>query len=95
MAEPNQVDLWALIDLATPWCVHVAATLRIADHMASGITQIDELAAAAGADSGSLERVLRHLVGKGVFAEPAPRTFALNEPAPCAARDGDAAGAGS
>jgi 2,7-dihydroxy-5-methyl-1-naphthoate 7-O-methyltransferase len=81
MAEPNQVDLWALIDLATPWCVHVAATLRIADHMASGITQIDDLAAAAGADASSLERVLRHLVGKGVFAEPAPRTFTLNEPA--------------
>ena len=81
MAEPNQVDLWALIDLATPWCVHVAATLRIADHMAAGVTQIDDLAAAAGADSSSLERVLRHLVGKGVFAEAAPRTFALNEPA--------------
>ena len=93
MAEPNQVDLWALIDLATPWCVHVAATLRIADHMAAGVTQIDDLAAAAGADSSSLERVLRHLVGKGVFAEAAPRTFALNEPAQCAARDGDAAGA--
>ncbi len=81
MAEPNRVDLWALIDLATPWCVHVAATLRIADHMASGITQVDDLAVAAGADAGSLERVLRHLVGKGVFAEPAPRTFVLNEPA--------------
>ncbi len=81
MAEPNQVDLWALIDLATPWCVHVAATLRIADHIAAGVTQIDDLAAAAGADSSSLERVLRHLVSKGVFAEPVPGTFALNEPA--------------
>jgi 2,7-dihydroxy-5-methyl-1-naphthoate 7-O-methyltransferase len=81
MAEPNQVDLWALIDLATPWCVHVAATLRIADFIAAGITRIDDLAVAARCDSGSLERVLRHLVGKGVFAEPEPRTFALNEPA--------------
>ena len=81
MGEPNRVDLWALIDLATPWCVHVVATLRIADHIAAGITQIDDLAAAARADSASLERVLRHLVSKGVFAEPVPRTFALNEPA--------------
>ncbi len=81
MAERNQVDLWALIDLATPWCVHVVATLRIADHIAAGITQIDDLAAASGCDSGSLERVLRHLVGKGVCEEPAPRTFTLNEPA--------------
>ena len=77
----NEMDIWALTDLATPWCIHVVATLRIADHIGAGIMQIDDLAAAAGADSGSLERVLRYLVGKGVFAEQAPRSFKLNEPA--------------
>jgi hypothetical protein len=75
------VDIWALIDLETPWCVHVVATLRIADHVAAGITHIDDLAAASGAHADSLHRVLRHLVGKGVFEEPAPGRFALNEPA--------------
>src|SRR5260370_25692193 len=73
------MDLWTLSDLCTPWCVHVVATLRIADHIAAGITEIGPLAAAAGADRDSLYRVLRHLVGKGLFEQPAPGRFALNE----------------
>ena len=81
MARRDQVDIWALSDLCTPWCVHVVATLRIADHIAAGITQIDDLAAASSSGSDSLHRVLRHLVGKGLFEEPAPGRFALNEPA--------------
>ena len=81
MPQQDQPDIWALSDLCTPWCVHVVATLRIADHIAAGITQIDDLAAASGANSDSLCRMLRHLVGKGVFEEPAPGRFALNEPA--------------
>jgi len=68
-----------LSDLCTPWCVHVAATLRIADHIAAGITDIDDLAAAAGCDAGVLHNVLAHLVGKGLFEETAPGRFALNE----------------
>ena len=73
------MDLWTLSDLSTPWCVHVVATLRIADHIASGCTEIGQLAAASGADRDSLQRVLRHLVSKGLFAEPTPGRFALNE----------------
>ena len=80
-SKEDPVNLWALSDLCTPWCVHVVATLRIADHIAAGITQIDDLAAASATVSDSLHRVLRHLVGKGVFEEPAPGRFALNEPA--------------
>jgi SAM-dependent methyltransferase len=59
----------------------VVATLRIADHIAAGTTEIDDLAAASGADPDSLRRVLKHLVGKGVFEEASPGRFALNEPA--------------
>ena len=81
MHRRSQVDIWAMSDLCTPWCVHVVATLRIADHIATGITQIDDLAAASGSASDSLHRMLRHLVGKGVFEEPAPGQFALNQPA--------------
>jgi 2,7-dihydroxy-5-methyl-1-naphthoate 7-O-methyltransferase len=73
------MDLWALTDLSTPWCVHVVATLRVAGHIEAGNTQIDRLAAASGADPDSLLRVLRHLVSKGLFQEPAPGRFALNE----------------
>jgi hypothetical protein len=75
------VDIFALSDLCTPWCVHVVATLRIAEHIAAGIDQIDDLAAASGSASDSLHRVMRHLGEKGVFEEPAPGRFALNEAA--------------
>jgi len=72
-------DLWALSDLCTPWCVHVVATLGIAEHIAAGLDEIDNLAAAAKCDSGVLHGVLGHLVSKGVFQEPEPGRFALNE----------------
>lgn len=78
MAEQDDVDLWALSDLAAPWCLRVVATLRIADHIAAGTSRIEDLARAASVDADSLHRVLRHLVGRGVFAEPAPGQFALN-----------------
>jgi hypothetical protein len=73
------MDLWTLADLSTPWCIHVAATLRVADHIAAGHTRIDDLATACAADADSLHRVLRHLVLKGVFEEPEPDVFALNQ----------------
>ena len=76
LQEP--VDLSALTDLQTPWCVHVAATLRIAEHIAAGATDVTDLAAAAGCDGAALHSVLGHLVTKGVFEEPAPGRFARN-----------------
>jgi hypothetical protein len=81
MAPADEVDLWAMSDLSTPWCVHVVATLGIADRIAAGVTQIDDLATAAHCHADSLQRVLRHLVGRGVFTEPSPGQFALNGPA--------------
>lgn len=73
------MDLFTLSDLSTPWSVHVAATLRIADHIADGHDEIGALAAVAGADRNSLHRMLRHLVSKGLFTEPSPGHFALND----------------
>jgi SAM-dependent methyltransferase len=82
------MDLWELSDLSTPWCVYVVATLDIARHLAAGKTGIVELAEAAGADPAYLARVLRHLISKGLFAEPAPRQFALNDAARPLLEDG-------
>jgi hypothetical protein len=82
------MNLWELMDLSTPWCVHVVVTLRIADHIVAGNTEIDRLASAAGADRDSLHRVLRHLVGKGLFEEPSPGRFALNDAARGLLEDG-------
>src|SRR4051794_9862030 len=75
----RSVDIWALSDLCTPWCVHVVVTLKVAHHLDAGISQIDDLATACGAHAESLARVLRHLVAKGAFAEPSPGVFVLND----------------
>jgi 2,7-dihydroxy-5-methyl-1-naphthoate 7-O-methyltransferase len=72
-------ELWSLADLATPWSLHVVATLRIANHIANGIDRIAPLATAAHADCDALLRVLRHLAEKGIFEEPEPGRFALND----------------
>jgi hypothetical protein len=72
------VDLWALSDLATPWCLRVVATLRIADRIAAGTDRVEDLGRESGVDPESLQRVLRHLATKGVFEEPTPGQFALN-----------------
>jgi SAM-dependent methyltransferase len=81
MQEQKSANLEALSDLRTPWCVRVVVTLRIADHIAAGVSEINALATAAGCDADYLGRVLRHLVSKGVFLETAPGHFALNEAA--------------
>ncbi|MBF8184158.1 methyltransferase [Nonomuraea sp. K274] len=77
----------AATDLVTPMAVRVAATLRVADHMAAGTTSAAGLADAAGADAAALTRLLRYLVARGIFSEPAPGRFGLN-PAAELLRDG-------
>ncbi|MER7282498.1 methyltransferase [Dactylosporangium sp. NPDC000244] len=61
-------SIWAAADLATPMAIRVAATLRLADHIAAGTTTPDALAEAAGADPDALGRLLGHLVTAGVVA---------------------------
>jgi 2,7-dihydroxy-5-methyl-1-naphthoate 7-O-methyltransferase len=75
----GRVDLEALSDLCTPWCIRVAATLRVAEHLAAGVDRVERLAEVTGSDPEALHNVLGHLVGKGVFEEPEPGRFALNE----------------
>ena len=77
----DTVDLGRMLDLATPWCLHVAATLGVPEHISAGRTRIAELAAAAGCDRDALHAVLGHLVSKGVFIEESPGRFACNEAA--------------
>jgi 2,7-dihydroxy-5-methyl-1-naphthoate 7-O-methyltransferase len=75
------VDLEQMLDLTTPWCLRVAATLRIPGHIAAGHTGIADLAAAAGCDPDALHAVLGHLVSQGVFTEESPGRFACNQAA--------------
>jgi predicted enzyme related to lactoylglutathione lyase len=73
------VDLDRLLDLATPWCLRVAATVRIPEHIAAGRTEIAALAAAAGCDQDALHAVLSHLVSCGVLTEAPPGHFRANQ----------------
>ncbi|KOG66634.1 methyltransferase [Streptomyces griseoflavus] len=77
MAEGGDQGIWAIADLVTPMAVRVAATLRVADHVADGVRTARELAGVTGADAGVLERVLRHLVTAEVFSQDARGRYGL------------------
>jgi hypothetical protein len=82
-SNESQPSAWQtlvpLTDLVTPMAVRVAATLRLADLIADGVDQVDDLARRTGTDADALGRVLRQLACHGVFAEPSPGRFALND----------------
>jgi 2,7-dihydroxy-5-methyl-1-naphthoate 7-O-methyltransferase len=80
VVEPG-IDIGALADLATPWCLRVVVTLGLPEHIASGVVAVADLAAVTGSDEEVLWDVLGHLVGSGVFEEPSPGRFALNDAA--------------
>ncbi|MFD1832748.1 methyltransferase [Streptomyces desertarenae] len=63
--------------LGTPMAVRVAATLRVADHLARQPLTAADLAGAVGADAGALERLLDHLVTKGVLSRDEDGRYAL------------------
>ncbi|MEV5630751.1 methyltransferase [Micromonospora tulbaghiae] len=68
-----------LTDLATPFAVRTAVTLRVPDRIAAGVTGLGELAEACGADAAALGRLLRYLVHRGVFVEVSPDVFGLTD----------------
>jgi hypothetical protein len=74
-------DLWQLSDLATPWSIHVVATLDIARHIDDGHAGLADLAEVANCDPDMLGYVMRLLISRGLFLEPEPGVFALNEAA--------------
>jgi hypothetical protein len=69
--------LWAAADLVTPMSIRVAATLRLADHIAAGTQTVEALAAAVDADRDVLRRLLDHLVTAGVLSRAGTGTYAL------------------
>jgi 2,7-dihydroxy-5-methyl-1-naphthoate 7-O-methyltransferase len=69
--------LWAAADLLTPMAIRVAATLRLADHIAAGTQTTDALAAAVDADRDSLGRLLGHLVTAGVLSRTGAGAYTL------------------
>jgi len=69
--------LWAAADLVTPMAIRVAATLRLADHIAEGTQTAEALARAVDADADALRRVLEHLVTAGVLSHTDAGSYAL------------------
>jgi hypothetical protein len=69
--------VWAAADLMTPMAVRVAATLRLADHIAGGARTTGALAEAVDADEDTLGRLLNHLVTAGVLTAAGTDTYDL------------------
>jgi hypothetical protein len=62
----------------TSQAITVAAELGVADALAGGPLTIDELAAKVGADADALHRLLRALIGRGVFRCGSDGRYELN-----------------
>ena len=71
MSQPTPQDQMArmITGYWTSQMVHVAAKLRLADHLAAGPRTPDELAAATDTHARSLYRLLRALASVGLFSE--------------------------
>lgn len=69
--------LWQAASLVTPMAIRVAATLRLADHIAAGTQTAEALAAAADADADALGRLLGHLVTAGVLSRAGDGSYGL------------------
>jgi hypothetical protein len=66
-----------LLSQVVPRLVYVAASLKLADHLAQGPRTAEDLAPLTGTHAPSLYRVLRTLASLGFFTEDAERRFAL------------------
>ena len=58
--------------------ITAAAQLGIADALADGPLPLDELAARVGADADALRRLMRALIGRGIFRRRRDGRYALN-----------------
>jgi 2,7-dihydroxy-5-methyl-1-naphthoate 7-O-methyltransferase len=75
------VDVESLSDLATPWFIRVAVTLRLPELINDGVDDVERLADRTGATTDGVWAVLVHLSEHGVFSQVEPGCFAMNDPA--------------
>src|SRR5688572_25962845 len=66
-----------LLSQLAPRLAYLAATLKLADHLADGPKTAEQLAPLTGTHTPALYRVLRALAGLGFFTEDAEHGFAL------------------
>ncbi|OBB67416.1 methyltransferase [Mycobacterium sp. 852014-50255_SCH5639931] len=68
----------AIVATWTSQAITVAAQLGVADALADGPLPIEQLAARVGADADALGRLLRALIGKGIFRHRRDGRYELN-----------------
>jgi hypothetical protein len=74
---PPAVQLFQMLTgFAVSQAIYAAARLNIAEHLARGPTDVEQLAERSGAAPEPLYRLLRALASVGIFTEPSPRRFA-------------------
>lgn len=73
----DEAGLAEMADLVTPMAIRVAATLRVADHIARGLQTAQEIARAAAIAVDRLDRVLRHLVSVEVLGRDGSGRYSL------------------
>ena len=78
-ADEAKEKLSQLANMLGPWAVRIAATLRLADLMAAGVTRVDDLAARTDTDADALRGLLTYLTKKDVFRNPAPDHYESTE----------------
>ena len=69
--------------------VYAAARLDLADHVADGAGDVEELAERTGTNPDALYRLMRALASVGMFHEEGSRRFAMTPPAQCLRTDGE------
>jgi hypothetical protein len=75
--SPAQLVFQVAAGFIASAALQVATRLSIAERLAAGPRPVADLAREAGVQDDGLYRVLRALSSAGIFAETAPRTFAL------------------
>ena len=86
---PHAVVLQMLMGAWVAQMAAAAARFGVADAMARGISSADDLAREVGADADGLYRLLRGCATAGLFAETAPRQFALTPLGDCLRSDAE------
>ncbi len=88
MTPDPRLNLLALINgFQITQAIHVASTLRVADHLSDGARSADELAVLTKSHPDSLYRLLRALGAVGVFREDENRKFELTRMGDCLRTD--------
>ena len=87
LLPPEAVMMNLINGFGLPRCIWVAAELGIADRLAEGPLDVEDLARAVDANADALYRVLRALASAGIFEEDGERRFAINRLAECLRSD--------